>query len=44
MSELGQKRHFDSAPVTSGLPLRTDIGGTGRHVAKVPEGDILNHR
>jgi hypothetical protein len=31
-----QKRHFERAPVTSDLPLRTDIGSTGRHVLKVP--------
>jgi hypothetical protein len=36
MSELGQSRHFDRAPITSGLPLRTDIGSIGRHVSKVP--------
>jgi hypothetical protein len=40
MSELGQSRHFDRSPVTSGLPLRTDIGGIGRHVSKVPTTDI----
>jgi hypothetical protein len=32
MSGAGQSRHFDRAPITSGLPLRTDIGSIGRHV------------
>jgi hypothetical protein len=36
---MGHERHFDRSPVTSGLPLRTDIGGTGRHVSKVPEAE-----
>ena len=40
MSETGQSRHFDPAPLTSGLPLRRDIGSTGRQVSKVPIGDI----
>jgi hypothetical protein len=40
MSEMGQSRHFDRAPRTSGLPRTTDIGGTGRHVSKVPTSDI----
>jgi len=39
MSLLGQSRRFDDAPITSGLPLLTDIGGTGRHVSKVPQTD-----
>jgi hypothetical protein len=33
---IGQTRRFDDAPITSGLPVLTDIGGTGRHVSKVP--------
>jgi hypothetical protein len=39
-SEMGQSRHFDRAPLTSGLPRSTDIVSTGRHVSKVPTGDI----
>ena len=27
---MGHERHFDRSPVTSGLPLSTDIGSTGR--------------
>jgi hypothetical protein len=33
---LGQSHRFDRAPITSALPLRTDIGSIGRHVSKVP--------
>jgi hypothetical protein len=40
MSELGQSRHFDRAPIASGLPLRTDIGSIGRHVSKVPNPEV----
>jgi hypothetical protein len=36
-SGKGQSRHFDRAPITSGFPLRTDIGSIGRHVSKVPK-------
>jgi hypothetical protein len=36
MSELGQKRRSGRRPVTSGLPLSTDILGCRRHVSKVP--------
>jgi hypothetical protein len=36
---MGQKRRFGSRPVTSGLPLSTDILGCRRHVSKVPQGD-----
>src|ERR1700732_78599 len=32
-------RQFDGAPITSALPLRTDIGSIGRHVSKVPTTD-----
>jgi hypothetical protein len=35
-SALGQSRRFDDAPIISGLPLRTDIGSTGRHASTVP--------
>jgi len=34
-SEMGQPRHFDRRPTTSGLPLETDIVTTGLHVSKV---------
>jgi hypothetical protein len=37
---MGQSRRFDDAPITPVLALRTDIGGAGRHVSKVPETDI----
>src|SRR3984957_21246574 len=40
MSPSGQTRRFDDAPITSGLPLSTNIGGTDRHVSKVPTSDI----
>jgi hypothetical protein len=36
---MGQKRRFGSRPVTSGLPLSTDILGCRRHVSKVPLAD-----
>ena len=39
MSELGDSRHFDGLPMTSGLPLEADIVTAGRHVSKVPTGD-----
>jgi hypothetical protein len=41
MSELGQSRHSDYEPVTSGLASKADIFSAGRHVTKVPEGDVL---
>ena len=37
---LGQSRHFARRPTTSGLPLETDIVRAGRHVSRVPTGDI----
>jgi hypothetical protein len=40
MSGLGHSRQFDGAPITSALPLRTDIGSIGLHVSKVPEAAI----
>jgi hypothetical protein len=40
MSETGQSRRFDSAPLTSGLPRLTDIQGISLHVSKVPLTDI----
>ena len=36
MSHLGQSRRSDHAPVTSGLPLTTDIVRSGRYVSRVP--------
>jgi hypothetical protein len=41
MSEKGQSRHSEGAPITSGLPQQTDISRDGRHVSKVPPTDIL---
>jgi predicted Zn finger-like uncharacterized protein len=35
-----RSRHFGRRPTTSGLPLETDIVRAGRHVSKVPIGDI----
>jgi hypothetical protein len=35
-SALGLSRHFGGRPITSGLPLETDIVKAGRHVSKVP--------
>src|SRR5712691_1788201 len=40
MSVLGQSRHFDLAPVTSGLPRLADISRVSRHVSKVPWHEI----
>jgi hypothetical protein len=37
MSELGQSRHFDSAPRTSALLLSADIADRVRQVRKVPQ-------
>ena len=39
MSELGQSRHFDGAPITSGLPREADIFRVRRYVSKVPTTD-----
>jgi len=40
MSETGQTRHFDRAPITSGLPRKADNFRVGRHVSKVPNSDM----
>jgi hypothetical protein len=40
MSESGHSRHFDGLPMTSGLPLETDIVRASRHVSKVPIRDL----
>jgi hypothetical protein len=40
MSLLGQSRHFDRAPLTSGLPRLADIFSVCRHVSKVPKSDL----
>jgi hypothetical protein len=40
MSLLSQSRHFDRAPLTSGLARSADILWVVRHVSKVPTGDI----
>src|ERR1700722_1233284 len=34
MTALGQSRHSDRAPLTSGLPRQADMCGVGRHVSK----------
>jgi hypothetical protein len=36
MSLVGQSRHFDRAPLTSGLLPTSDILSARRHVANVP--------
>ena len=36
----GHSRHFDRAPVTSGLPQQADNPGAGQHVSKVPQADV----
>jgi hypothetical protein len=41
MSEVGQSRQFDAAPLTSGLPRLADILRVIRHVSKVPAGVII---
>jgi hypothetical protein len=38
-SERGQSRHYDSVPVSSGLPLSADILRRRRHVSNVPGTD-----
>jgi hypothetical protein len=44
MFALGQSRHFDRAPLTSGLPRLADILRVIRHVSNVPIGDnVLFH-
>jgi hypothetical protein len=40
MSQMGHSRRFGTPLLTSGLPLLADIHGVGRHVSKVPMGDI----
>jgi hypothetical protein len=40
MSETGQKRRFDSRPVTSGLPPKADNLRARWHFAFVPEAAI----
>jgi hypothetical protein len=44
-SGMGQSRHFDRRPTTSGLPSGTDIPRAGRHVSNVPNSDmtLTNH-
>lgn len=36
-----KKRRFDPRPVTSGLPLSTDIVRPPRHVSKVPISEVV---
>jgi hypothetical protein len=36
-NRLGHSRHFDRAPVTSGLPRSADVPGVRPHVSKVPQ-------
>jgi hypothetical protein len=40
MTGLGQSRHFDRAPLTSGLRLADILGGS-RHVSKADIGVIV---
>src|SRR5438445_13473621 len=39
-SGMGQSRHSDLTPVTSGLPMKADIFGAGRDLSKVPLPDF----
>jgi|SRR5256885_3020718 hypothetical protein len=39
---MGQTRHFDRAPITSGLPLLADNFRAGQHVSKVPNADVFS--
>ena len=41
MAQLGQSRHFEGLPTTSGLPSSTDIAGVPRHAANGPIGGII---
>jgi len=46
MSVVGQSRHFDRTPMTSGLPRLTDIFGVRRHVSNVQlnrHGPLFDH-
>ena len=38
----GQSRHFDRAPLTSGLPRLADILRVSRYVSQVPKADIAS--
>jgi hypothetical protein len=40
MSLPGQSRHFDRAPLTSGLPRLADILSVIRHVSQVPISEV----
>jgi hypothetical protein len=45
MSVVGQKRRFDRAPITSGLPRKADMFRVRRHVSKVLElGRLFDRR
>jgi hypothetical protein len=37
---VGQWRHFDGLPMTSGFPPEADIVTAGRHVSKVPRTEV----
>ena len=41
---MGHSRHFDRAPVASGLPQQADNAGAGRHVSEGPKADSLEPR
>jgi hypothetical protein len=41
MSQLGQSRHLDRAPLTSGLLPTPDILSTRRHVSNVPISEMV---
>jgi hypothetical protein len=40
MSGSGPSRHFDRAPITSGLPRLADIFRDRRHVSRVPATEV----
>jgi hypothetical protein len=39
-SGMGQTRHFEHAPIASGITREADILRAGRHVSKVPNADF----
>jgi hypothetical protein len=41
-SRIGQSRHFGRRQTTSGLSLEADTVNSGRHISKVPIGDVAH--
>jgi hypothetical protein len=42
MSQMGQSRHCDRAPLTSGFSQLADILRVSRHVSNVPQADMAS--